>query len=371
MVTLSGVINANLMSLEQAIGVMLGQEIGTTITGRMIAFEIGNIRHVAIALGILLLEFGEKRKWQRYGQVLLGFGPNFAGMETMSGAPKLLAQNPVIAGWLAQMGTSPLLAIVAGALITDLLQSSSAMTALVIAMGARNVITLPGVIGLIYGANIGSCVAGPIASVRTSPIARRALRPQIIINVLGVLLFLPFIRTYANLLEGTAVDLPRQIANAHTIVDVAVSLVLFPFVKQIRLLASRLVPAPEAPEEERVTRFVNDTVRGLPSAAIMESSRELSRLGQTALDMLGLAQDALVAKDSVKAEEALRLERELADPLCDAIEQLVDAVIAQELDSREQKRCLQLKNINVDLAWQITLRTLPRLRSIASITTFP
>jgi len=349
MVTMIGLINANLLSLEQAIGVMLGQEIGTTLTGQMIAFNVGDIRFLAIAVGFLLLEFGKERKWRGYGQAILGFGIIFTGMETMSAALKPLAATPIASQFLTQMGQNPLLGVLAGAVLTALIQSSSATTALVIAMGTSGIITLPGAIGLIYGANIGTCVTGLIASTRSTVPARRASIAQIIINIAGVLLFLPFITPYASLLKHTSMYLPRQIANAHTVFNIAVSAVLFPFITPIRKLTEVLIPEHAQARTLKVTRFIDDATRGVPSMAIMGAHRELERMGTTALQMLELSQNALVNQDDDDAQQVLRLERELVDPLCDAIEQFVDGVISDDLDSSERKLCFQIKNVNVDL----------------------
>lgn len=350
MVTMIGLINARLLTLEQAIGVMLGQEIGTTITGQLVAFDIGNIRFIAVALGFLLMEFGGERQTRRYGQILLGFGIMFMGRELMAETVKPLASNPTVAQWLEQMAVTPLLGVLAGTIVTSVVQSSTATTGLVIAMGASGVITLPAAIGFIYGANIGSCITGFLASMRSSAPARRASIAQITINVIGVLIFLPFITPYATLLQRTSSSLARQIANAHTIFNVGVSLILFPFTKSIAAFTTLVVPDRPDEKDVRVTQFVDDHLRSVPSVAIMEATKELDRMGTTAMNMLDLGRRALMNRDSDIAHEILRLEREFCDPLCDAIEHFVDGVIAEGgIDLHERKRCFQLKNINVDL----------------------
>jgi len=348
MVTMIGLINGGLLTLDQAIGVMLGQEIGTTLTGQLIAFDMGAIRFVAVAVGVVLLEFGEE-KWQRYGQILLGFGILFIGMKTMAGALKPLASNPGAEQWLARMGQNPLLGVLAGAIFTAVIQSSSAMTGLVIAMGSSGVITLPGAIGLIYGANIGTCITGFVASTRATVPARRASIAQIIINVLGVVIFLPFVTPYASILKHTSSSLPRQIANAHTIFNVIVSAVLFPFVRPIGRLTMLVVPGKPPSKAPKVTHFIDDRLRRVPSIAILEAAKELDRLGTTALQMIELSQKALVHQEMDAATEVLQLERQIADPLCDAVEGFLDDIIAEKLDGPERKRCFQLKNANVDL----------------------
>jgi phosphate:Na+ symporter len=349
MVTMIGLVNGNLMTLSQTIGMMLGQEIGTTLTGQIIAFKVGDVRFLAIAAGFAMMQFGKKRSMQRYGQVLLGFGILFTGMETMSAALRPLAEMPAITAWLARMGQTPLLAVLAGALLTALVQSSSATTALTIALGASGLVTLPCAIGIILGANIGTCVTGYIASLGASVTARRVSIAQILINVFGVLLFVPFITPYSVLLQRTAGELPRQIANAHSIFNVAVSALLFPFVRQIEQLSAIIVPERPAAEGVEVTRFLGDQLRGVPAIAIGAALRELGYMGEMALGMLDMSRDALLGPDLAKAEEVLRLERDVLDPLCDSIEGFINGVIAEDLADEERLACFRIKNVNVDL----------------------
>ena len=243
MVTMIGLINANLMTVEQSIGVMLGQEIGTTITAQIVAFKIGNFNLVFVILGVVLLEFFQHRDWEKYGEILFGIGIIFLGMTHHVGALESLMEIPWVASGMLAMGKYPLVAILAGLIMTSLTQSSTAVTSMTVAMGMSNSITIEGAVGIILGANIGSCITGLIASLRLSRAARQASMAQISINVFGVLLFLPFISPYADLVSHTSSDLARQIANAHTIFNVIVSVILFPFVKQIAWVARKLVPA--------------------------------------------------------------------------------------------------------------------------------
>jgi phosphate:Na+ symporter len=240
--------------------------------------------------------------------------------------------------------------VLAGALLTAIIQSSTATTSLVITMGASHVISLPAAIGFIYGANIGSCITGLLASMRSSAPARRASIAQITINVLGVLLFLPFITPYSGLLQRTSADLARQIANAHTIFNVLSSVILFPFIKPLARFTTLVVPEKHTAEKPKVAQFIDEYLLNVPSIAIMSATKELDRMGRTTLHMLELGERALTHQDGEAAAEIVRLERELCDPLCDAVEQFVNRVIAEAgIDTKERKRCFQLKNLNVDL----------------------
>jgi len=210
MVTMIGLINANLMTVEQAIGVMLGQEIGTTLTAQVVAFDIGQSRLILVVVGFALLEFSQHRDWRKYGEIILGLGIVFLGMSLMSGALKNLFEIPWIASCMVTIGQYPLVGVLAGLIFTSLTQSSTAVTSMVVAMGMSHVITIQGAVGLILGANIGSCITGFIASIQLSRAARQASIAQISINVAGVILFLPFISQFVTTQAADAARVPMK-----------------------------------------------------------------------------------------------------------------------------------------------------------------
>jgi len=349
MVTMIGLVNANLMNVPQAIMVMLGQEIGTTVTAQIVAFEIGNYRLILVILGWVFLEFFPHRDWRKYGEILLGLGIIFVGMSYMSSALGLLTEIPQVANALTVMGQYPLVGVLVGILATAVTQSSTAVTSMVVAMGMSNAIALPGAIGIIFGANIGSCVTGLIASLRLSATARQTSYAQILINVIGVLLFLPFISQYAGLVARTSPDLPRQIANAHTIFNVAVSLMLFPFVQQIAHLARKLAPDEPVKRKQKVTAYIDPMQYAVPAVAITEAGRELARLGEVTAEMLDLSCGALLGKDAAAARRVLALEDEVVDPVTNELENFVNNLLLGELNQAQHKRAFQIKNLLTDI----------------------
>ena len=191
MVTMIGLINANLLTLEQAINIILGQEIGTTLTGQLIAFDIARYSFLVLIAGYMLQTLGPEKRTQGVGKALLGIGLVFLGLETMKSGIRPLIEQATVRSWLAAMGAIPILGVLAGATVTAAIHSSAATTALVIALGAARAITLPGAVSLILGANIGTCVTGWMASLRSVKASRRASTAQIFMNLLGVALFLP------------------------------------------------------------------------------------------------------------------------------------------------------------------------------------
>jgi phosphate:Na+ symporter len=349
MVTMIGLINANLMTLEQAIGVMMGQEIGTTITAQIVAFHIGDFCYLLIAIGLIMIEFAPRRRWHEYGEIILGFGVLFLGMNLMAGSLKVLAELPGVKEWLASMGQNPLLGVLAGTIATAVVQSSSVTTGLIVAMGMSQTITLPGAISLILGANIGSCIMGLLASARLSRASRRASIAQILINVIGVLLFLPFVTPFANLVSHTSSLLPRQIANAHTIFNITVSIVLFPFIKVLARLSEWLVPRSKAEEKPKLAAYIDVRQYSMASVALTEAARELNRLGEVTAQMIEHGHLALTEEDLEAAQWVLGQETEFVDPLCATIDDFLNTLMQGDLSVDQQKRCFQLKSLIGDM----------------------
>jgi phosphate:Na+ symporter len=349
MVTMIGLINANLMTVEQSISVMLGQEIGTTLTAQIVAFKIGNFNMIFVVLGVIIFEFFQHRDWEKYGEILFGIGIVFLGMTVMAGALEPLMEISWVANSMLTMGKYPLIAILAGLIMTSITQSSTAVTSMTVAMGMSNSITIEGAVGIILGANIGSCITGLIASLRLSRAARQASLAQITINVLGVLLFLPFIPQYANLVSHTASNLARQIANAHTIFNVTVSVILFPFVKQIAWVARRLTPTSDKDEKPKLTAYIDEMQYGVPSVALNEAARELVRLGEASAEMFEQSCQALIKKDETLAQQVLAREDEFIDPVYKAMNNYINMLMQGDLSVGQQNRCFQIKNLLIDI----------------------
>jgi phosphate:Na+ symporter len=350
MITLFGLINANLMTLEQAIGVMLGQEIGTTLTAQIVAFDVGNFAFLFVALGLVLMESSSRRGWRECGEITMGFGLVFLGMDFMSGALKTLAEVPMVTDWLATMGQHPLAGVLAGTILTAIIQSSSAITCLAVAMGMSGTITLPGAIGLILGANIGTCIdTQMVAALRLSRPAFRASVAQVFINVFGVLLFLPFLHPFAALVSLTSASLPRQIANAHTIFNVGVSAILFPFVKQIARASRWLVPKSAGEDKPKLTAYIDEMQFSIPAVALTEAARELIRLGEVTAQMVESSRRALAENDIDSAQWVLEQEVSLVDPVHKLLEDFINTLMRRDLSLSQQKRCFQLKNLLTDI----------------------
>lgn len=349
MVTMVSLINANLMTVTQSIGVMLGQEIGTTITAQLVAFDIGPLRLLLVVFGYFFLEINSHRDTQKYGEILMGLGIVFVGMSYMSQALDNLVQIRGIAESLVAISQHPFLGMLVGVILTGITQSSTAVTSMVVAMGISQVISLEGAVGVILGANIGSCITGLLASLRLSRTAKQASIAQIIINILGVLLFMLFIPQFSALISRTSDNLPRQIANAHTVFNVAVSAILFPFVNQIAWLAGRLVPVRKQSEKPKLTAYIDSIQHNVPAVALSEVSRELVRLGKVTAEMVNVGCQALIEKENSLAHQVIVQEEQFVDPVTKEIIQFINVLVQEELSLSQQKRCFQIRNLVTDV----------------------
>jgi phosphate:Na+ symporter len=218
-----------------------------------------------------------------------------------------------------------------------------------VAMGMNHSITLGGAVGIILGANIGSCITGFIASLGQASAARQASLAQIMINVFGVIVFMPFIAEYTRLVELTSSELPRQIANAHTIFNVAVSLALLPFIKQIAQLSAWCTPASHAPEKVKATIYIDEMQYSVPSVALSEASREFVRVAEITAQMVHDSYTALIDMDSKSIKSVLRHEEKLVDPICKELGKFVNVLLNKEVTLAQQQRCFQIKNLLVDI----------------------
>jgi len=231
-VMLVSFVQAGLMSFANSLAVILGADIGTTITAQLIAFKLTDYALMMIAIGFGMQMLSKNENTKNIGNVILGFGILFFGMKLMSDAMKPLRTYPAFIQMLEGLET-PLLGIMAGAVFTALVQSSSAFTGVVIVLAQQGLITLEAGIPMIFGANIGTCITAGIASIGMSREAKRVALGHVIFKIGGVLLFIFWIPKFADIIRliadyfgsGTA----RQVANAHTIFNVTLALLFLPF----------------------------------------------------------------------------------------------------------------------------------------------
>ena len=306
-----GFVNAGIMSLSQAIGVIMGANIGTTVTAQLVSFKLEAIAPVALGIGIILYLFSKKEKTKELATILLGFGILFTGMEFMKDAVKPLAEYEGFRRALIYFGEHQFLGIIAGFAITGIIQSSSASMGMLIALASQGLIPLSSALPILYGDNIGTCVTSLLSSIGASRNAKRAATMHLTFNVIGTLIFVLIlnypISALVKWLDPT--DAARQIANAHTIFNVVNVLILLPFAKYIVKIVLKIMPITEEESEATTaTKYLDERIIQTPSIALGNTVKEVSRMGQKANKALEYSMNSLINKSMTDVEKTEKYE---------------------------------------------------------------
>lgn len=309
-VLIVGFISAGLMSLAQSVGVIMGANIGSTITAQIIAFKVTKLSLSIIAVGFGLMLQKKRRFLQHYGAGIMGLGMVFLGITVMGETMSPLRSYQPFLDAMTRM-EAPILGILAGALFTGLVQSSAATTGIVIVMASQGLVSLEAGIAIALGANIGTCVTALLAAIGKPREAVRASIVHVLFNVVGVVLWCGFIDRLGAMsawLSPSAPDLvgatrvaaeaPRQIANAHTIFNVINTVLFLPFATQFARIAERLVPERPIEEEEVVrARYLDTELLSTPSLALDRVRLEILGMGERVVDMLDAIMPAVLDGD--------------------------------------------------------------------------
>ncbi len=297
-----GFISANLMTMSQSVGVIMGANIGTTITAQIVAFKVTKAAFLMIAIGYGMQFSPKNEKIKHYGLMIMGLGMIFYGMSVMSSAMQPLRSYQPFLDLMISMD-SPIVGIAVAALFTGLVQSSSATTGIVIVMASQGFISLPAGIALAFGANIGTCVTALLASIGKPRDAVRAAAVHVFFNIAGVLLWVMFIDPLADFvrylspthpeltgLDKLGAETPRQIANAHTIFNFANTFIFIWFTTQIAALVMKLLPDSPSPLEKEglivEAKYLDEYLLTTPSLALDRVRLEVLHMGGIVNDMM-------------------------------------------------------------------------------------
>ena len=356
-----GFTTAGLMSFAQSIGVIMGANIGTTITAQIVAFKVTKAALLMIAIGFSFLFFSRKKTVKHYGGIVMGLGLVFFGMSIMSDAMQPLRTFQPFLDLMIRM-EHPLVGILVAAAFTALIQSSSATTAIVIVMAGQGFITLPAGIALAFGANIGTCVTALLAATGKPREALRAAVTHVLFNVAGVLLWLGFVAqladvvtaispTYDNLYgtQKLAAEAPRQIANAHTIFNVANTLIFIGFTTLIARLIEWLIPDRPLDEESIISaKYLDTDVLSTPSIALDLVRREIRHMGEQVLEMVAKIMPAIL-HGSLDALNGIRAIDERVDILHAEIVVYLGRISQAELTEKQTRELMHLMDAANDL----------------------
>lgn len=299
-------VNAGLMNLSQAVGTIMGANIGTTVTAQIVSFELYDIALPAIGIGFLFNFLSKKKTRKHLGLSLLGFGILFLGLNIMSESILPLRDYQPFINLLIRFGQTPLLGVLAGALFTVLIQSSSATTGLIIAFASQNLINLTSGLALVLGANIGTCITAVLASIGGTLTAKRTAVAHVLFNTIGVIVFTILLGPFTKLVALTSGVVSRQVANAHTIFNIATTVLIFPFLAPFVSFVQKIVPGTEVVLNSK-PKFLDENILHSP-AAIMGASKESVRMAEIALDMLNESFQAFITGDEKLIESVARKE---------------------------------------------------------------
>ena len=305
-----GFVNAGIMNLNQAIGVIMGANIGTTVTAQLVSFNLEGLAPVSLGIGIILYLFSSKTTVKNIAEILLGFGILFTGMEFMKDAVKPLAEYKGFTDALISFGHRPILGLLLGFAITGIVQSSSASMGMLIALAAQGLIPLTSALPILYGDNIGTCVTSLISSIGASRNAKRAAIMHLLFNIIGSILFLLVLNRPISYIvtKIDPNDAARQIANAHTLFNLINVILLLPFSKFIVKLAMKIVPDNNDENDEKATKYLDERMLETPSIALGNTVKETLRMGRFAKSCLNSSMDAFINKSDKSVRETLDTE---------------------------------------------------------------
>jgi phosphate:Na+ symporter len=348
-----GFVNAGLMNLTQAIGVILGSNIGTTITGWIISIKVGKYGLLFIGLGIFPALFSQSEKLKNFGRVLFGVGMIFLGLQTMSAAFKPLRTNPefldMISFFSGQHYMSYLASIITGCLLTVIIQSSSAMLGITIALASTGVINLNTAIALVLGENIGTTITALLASIGTSTNAKRAARAHAFFNLLGVLLIFIFLPYYINFVEyiipgvADAVDaeggkpnIAAHIAASHTMFNVTATIVFLPLIGYLARIVTRLTPDQDGKETPHLL-LIGDISDVLPATAIVQAKLEAQKMFEIIERQFTLCRSYIAGNEKKSALKKIAHYEQITDNMQKEITVFLSKVMERPMSSDQSK----------------------------------
>ena len=308
-------VNSGIMNLFQSAGVILGANIGTTITGQLIAFNLSDVAPLFVITGVVMAMFCKKENVRKLGSVVLGFGILFMGLSTMSSAMSSLKDSPQVIERLQSL-SNPFIAVFVGFVVTAVLQSSSATVGILILLATQGLIDVPICFFIILGCNIGSCVSALLASISGNKDAKRTAWIHFLFNIIGsIIIFVLLIilrGPITSFIIGISGSNPgRMVANAHSIIKITEVIILFPFMNWVVKATYKIIPGEDKKDDNELQyelKYIGDHSRLSSNTVVIDVIRELERMGNIAIDNLKRSMDALCHLDKDKIDQVYKVE---------------------------------------------------------------
>ncbi|WP_373214181.1 Na/Pi cotransporter family protein [Ruminococcus sp. 5_1_39BFAA] len=309
-------VNSGLMNLYQAAGVIMGANIGTTVTSQLISFNLSALAPAIVMAGVIMVMFSKKIKIQRVGEVLLGFGILFMGLTTMSSSMSVLKESPQVVEVMGSL-TNPILAVLVGMVVTAVLQSSSATVGIVLLLANQGLLDIRICFFIILGCNIGACVSALLAGLNGKRDAKRASLIHLLFNIIGTIIMFAALmialEPITHFIQAISGNSPgREVANAHTLIKIVEVVLLAPFNKQIVKLTGLFVRGDEKKAGEGFQlQFIGAKSVFSPTTAVFDATREMERMGHMAITNLERAMNALITLDEDDIKEVYEVEKQI------------------------------------------------------------
>lgn len=305
-----GFVNTGIMNLTQAIGVIMGANIGTTTTSILVSLNLSAYAPIAIAIGVIILLFAKKNMFKHIGVAITGFGMLFLGMYLMTTAMEPLQDSAVFKDWIIK-ADNPIIGILIGAAIAALIHSSAASIGILQALASQNLITLPFAVFIIYGQNIGTCVTSLISSIGTKTNSKRTAVLHILFNLFGTLIFLAITAflPFTEFIESLSDNSMMQLSLVHIIFNVVSTIIMFPFSKLLVKLACFIIPdSKDSMENDFSLQYVDDLMINTPPFAVAQVAKEVHRMAMLARNNFKTAAECLLKANLNNVDSVLHNE---------------------------------------------------------------
>ena len=352
-----GFVNVGLLSLRQAVGVIMGANIGTTITSWIVALgewttflKPAVLAPIFIVVGVALIMFSKKAHLKSIGQILFGFGGLFLGLDMMSNAAKPLSKLESIKNLFLLLGSNPVLGVLTGAVVTAIIQSSSASVGILQALALAGLVPWGSAIYIILGQNIGTCITAILSSIGASINAKRAATIHFLFNLIGTIIFGMLAVILFNFaipsLRNELIDV-TQISIVHTIFNVLSTIILFPFGNFLVFLAESLVKG-KSKEKRNDDYFLDERLLETPTVAVQTTIKEVLRMGEMACWNVQTSLEALFEQDESKMKEVFEREREI-NTLQEKLNSYLIKLSNLSLSEKEQLKVAELFHMVSDI----------------------
>lgn len=340
-----GLVSAGFMTMRQAIGVIMGANIGTTVTAFIIGIDIGAYALPILAIGAFLIFFIQKRKVKNIGMILFGFGALFYGLELMSGAVKPLADLEGFKQLMLDMSFNPIYGLIAGTILTVVIQSSSATIGILQGFFANDLISLHGALPVLLGDNIGTTITAVLASLAGSLAAKRVAAVHVMFNVIGASIFLIILPLYQMAIEWmqSLLNLKPEmvIAFAHGTFNVTNTLIQLPFIFVLAWVVTKIVPGEDLNEKYKPRNLDRNLINRAPSIALQEAQEEIQNIGHMTFSML-----KNVNEYDDKKERDIMHKHSAIDNMNDNVRQYLTKISEKKLSKKDAERMTVLQDVN-------------------------